>query len=253
MKFKLLRRRLSISAPRMTIKTHIPWPLRALAAIVVLGISVALGLWAYDLGKRFAGLGPDLKAEVERLREQVETLTTERDRLAANSNTTGDSRLNLERSMQEQLASQIKSLEMENGKLKDDLAFFENLSGGAAAPTGVSIKRFEVEPSSVRGQMRYRILLVQGGRSNKDFAGNFQLVLTLQQGGKAVMMTLPKLASVGSGLESEADPNSYLVSFRFYKRIEGTFSIPADATLKQVQARILEHGAMQAQQMIVMK
>lgn len=252
MKFKLLRRRLSISAPRMTIKTHIPWPLRALAAIVVLGISVALGLWAYDMGKRFTGLGLDLKAEVEQLREQVQALTAERDRLAASSNN-GDSRLNLERAMQEQLASQIKSLEMENGKLKDDLAFFENLSGGAAAPAGVSIKRFQVEPDTVPGQMRYRILLVQGGRSNKDFAGNLQLVLTLQQGGKAVMMTLPKPATAGSGPESETDLNPYQISFRFYKRIEGTFSIPADATLKQVQARILEHGAIRAQQMIVMK
>jgi hypothetical protein len=241
-KFKLLRRRLSISAPRMTIKTHIPWPLRALTATVVLSVSIALGWWAYEAGKRFAGIGPDLEAEAVQLRQQVQTLTRERDRLAEASNAV-ESRLNIERSTQEQLARQAKSLEIENASLKDDLAFFEGLSGGAAAASGLAIKRFQIEPDSVPHQMRYRILLVKGGKSGKDFSGDLQFVLTLQQAGRTVMMTLPRQGD---------DTNGYRISFRFYKRVQGTFEIPSDAVLKQAQARILENGAVRAQQILML-
>lgn len=246
MKFKLLRRRLSISAPKMTIKTHIPWPLRAAAVVVLLGISIALGLWAYDAGKQFAGFGVDLKAEVARLHEQVQQLTAERDQLAATSSGI-ESRISIERATQEQLASQIKILEAENAKLKNDLAFFENLSGGAKVAEGVTVKRFEIEPDSTPNQFHYRILLVQGGKPGKDFSGDLQLILTLQQGGKAVMMTLPR-----AGTEV-TDANQYQVSFRFYKRLEGSFSIPADASLKQAQVRILERGTLRAQQNLSLK
>ena len=56
MKWKLLWRRLSVAAPRMTIKTHRPWWLQALVWIVILGLSGALALWTYDLGRSITGL-----------------------------------------------------------------------------------------------------------------------------------------------------------------------------------------------------
>ena len=232
----------------MTIRTHIPWPLRAVAVIVMLSISIALGWWAYDTGRRFAGIGADYKAEAEQLRQQVRTLTRDRDRLVEASNAV-ESRLNIERSTQEQLAKEAKSLEIENASLKDDLAFFETLSGGAAAVSGISIKRFQVEPDSVPHQMRYRILLVKGGKPSKDFSGDLQFVITLQQRGRTVMMTLPQQLSSN---EAGADANRYRISFRFYKRIEGTFALPPDAVLKQVQVRILEDGAVRAQQVLML-
>ena len=30
--------------------------------------------------------------------------------------------------------------------------------------------------------------------------------------------------------------------FKFYQRIEGTFTVPADATVTRVQVRVLENG-----------
>jgi hypothetical protein len=46
MRWNLLRRRLSVSAPRMTVRSHLPWPLRWALAAVVLGFCGALALWA---------------------------------------------------------------------------------------------------------------------------------------------------------------------------------------------------------------
>ena len=42
MRWRLIRRRLSISAQRMSVRSHLPWPVRWLLAALVLGFSGAL-------------------------------------------------------------------------------------------------------------------------------------------------------------------------------------------------------------------
>ena len=56
MRFRLLRRRLTISAPRVAIRSALPWPFRWLALAVVLGFCAAVALWAFEFGKDIAGL-----------------------------------------------------------------------------------------------------------------------------------------------------------------------------------------------------
>ena len=67
MRWKLWRRRLSVSAPRMIVRSHLPWPLRWAVAAVVLGFSAAIALWAFEFGKDIAGLDRDAKAQVAQL------------------------------------------------------------------------------------------------------------------------------------------------------------------------------------------
>ncbi len=56
MRFKLLRRRLTISAPRMAVRSALPWPFRWAVLAIVLGFCAAIGLWAFEFGKDIAGL-----------------------------------------------------------------------------------------------------------------------------------------------------------------------------------------------------
>ncbi len=56
MRWKLLRRRLSVSKPRLIERSHLPWPLRWAALAVMLGFSAALAHWAFEFGKDIAGL-----------------------------------------------------------------------------------------------------------------------------------------------------------------------------------------------------
>src|SRR5205085_2997140 len=56
MRFKLLRRRLTISAPRMKVRSAMPWPVQWAAAAVVLGFCGAISLWAFEKGKALAGV-----------------------------------------------------------------------------------------------------------------------------------------------------------------------------------------------------
>src|SRR6218665_3374066 len=96
MRFRLLRRRLTISAPRMAVRSALPWPFRWAMLAIVLGFCAAIGLWAFEFGKDIAGLEKGSKEEVTRLRNELadahaELASTKEDRDQAQSiaNTAG--------------------------------------------------------------------------------------------------------------------------------------------------------------------
>ena len=238
MKRKLWSRRMSISAPKMTIRSQRPWPMRLLFWVVALGLGGAIAMWAYDLGRNFAGFGPNVGDQVDQLAQRVKQLELERDRLTTRVNAS-ESEINIERAAQKPLRDQIKTLEAENTKLKEDLSFFESLLPANTGARGISIRRLVLEPVA-QNQVRYRMLVMQGGGGKQDFTGNLQLAVTVLQGGKSVIISFPQ--------EASGDSDKYRISFKHYQRLEGVLTLPEGATIKSVQARILEKGQMRAQQ-----
>jgi hypothetical protein len=229
-----------IVASRMTIRQDQPWPIKFATVILVLGLSGALALWTYDLGRKLA-FGHQIRPEqVEDLQKQVDEMKLERDKLASQANT-ADSQQSMERSTQKQLADQIKSLTAENLKLKDDLAFFESLMPSATGPAGITLQRIKVDMLAPN-QLRYRLLIMQGGKDVRDFSGDLQLMLTLAQGGKPVMMAFPE--------PSLGDAAKIKLSFRHYQRVEGIVNLPDGATVKALQAKVMDRGQIRAQQSI---
>lgn len=234
---KLWLRRWSISAPRMTIKNHLPWPLRAVFIAIVVGLGGAMAMWAYDLGRSFTGFKPAVtSAQLVEVQEQLKQVSAERDKFQTTVNA-AESQLNIEQSLQAQLSRQIKTLEAENTKLKEDLSFFESLLPTDTGAQGITIRRLKIEMVEPT-QLRYRLLIMQGGKVAHDFIGNYQLVVTLMQGGKSAIMTLPKSDEL----------EKFKLSFKHYQRIEGMFTVPEGAIVKSVQIKILEKGTLRAQQ-----
>ena len=233
---KKIRQRFGIAAPRMTVRTHVAWYWRMLGLVAVLSCSFALAAWMYDAGRRFAGFDrSEAEQELSQLRESVAKLTQETVGLRASVNAS-ESKLQIERAAQAQLGRQVKVLEDENARLKEDLAFFENLIPSEHRDNTLLINRFQVEPGALPGEFRYRLLLLQGGRRDKPFQGNLQLLVTLQQEGKSAIITLP---------EEGAAP-AYKISFKYFQRVEGTFRIAPGAQVKMVQVRIFESGSAEA-------
>src|SRR3954471_17477622 len=113
MRFKLLRRRLTISAPRMAVRSAMPWPLRWAVVAIVFGFCAAIALWAFEFGKSIAGIDAGAKEELIRLRADTEKLKDERDKAQSVINTSA-SLITAEKTTQEKLAGQIKTLEIEN-------------------------------------------------------------------------------------------------------------------------------------------
>jgi len=232
---KQFRRRFGISAPRMMVQTHVAWYWRTLGLVVVLSCSFALAAWIYDAGRRFAGFdSSEAEQELSQLRERAGRLTTEVAALRASVNAS-ESKLQIERTAQIQLGRQVKALEDENSRLKEDLAFFENLIPSEQRDNSLLINRFRVDPGALPGEFRYRLLLLQGGRRDKPFQGNLQLLVTLQEGDKNVIITLPE----------EGQAQAYKISFKYFQRVEGTFRVAQDARVKMVRVRIFESGSAQ--------
>lgn len=126
MRFRLLRRRLTISAPRMAVRSALPWPFRWAVIAIVLGFCGAIGLWAFEFGKDIAGVDGNAKDELIQLRAEVLQLRTERDQAKLVANTSG-SQLTTEKATQAGLVSQVRKLETENQALRDDLALVQTL------------------------------------------------------------------------------------------------------------------------------
>ena len=195
-------------------------------------------MWLYDVGHGAGSGHPDnAKEQLAKYKEQVEQLIAERDKYSTTANG-AESQINIARSAQKQLAEQVKSLESENTRLKEDLAFFESLLPNATGPLGISIRRLKIDQVAPN-QIRYRLLIMQGGKGDQDFTGDLQLQVSIMQAGKSAMMNFPEANS--------AEQAKFKLSFRHYQRVEGVLTLPEGVATKLVQARVLERGQLRAQ------
>jgi len=246
-KLKLLARRLSVSAPKMSVRRHVPWPLRlmAVAAVFVIGAGGALWAWHGLAGDALFDRGARAD-RVAQLELALAAESAERQRLSALA-TSADSQLKVERSAGEQLAAQLKSLESENARLKADLTYLETLLPAGASEGVIAIRRFEVQRDAQPGQLRYRALLTQDARADKDFEGALQLLVSTESEGRKSTLTWPAAAAQTPGTIP-----GLKVSFRRYQRVEGVFEVPAGVAVRSVQLRVLEGDAVRAQQTVMM-
>ena len=231
MKFRLFRRRLTISSPRMAIRSALPWPVRWAMGAVMLGFSAAIALWTFELGLSIAGLDRDAKLELTKLREDVAALRAERDKSQSVVNISG-SLLTAEKAAQEKMISQIKQLEADNRLLRDDLGFFEKLlpAGGAES---VAIRGLQAETLSAM-QLKWQVLVIQPVKDAPVFNGKLELTLGGTLAGKPWTAMLP---AGGQPLQ-----------FKQYRRIEGVLDLPPLAVVKTVTAKVIEGTAVRSVQ-----
>ncbi len=239
MKWKLFRRKIGLSAPRVTVRTQLPWWIRASFFFVGAAIAAAAGVAIYEYGKMFAGPGrAELMLDKQNLQSEVRELRADRDRFQAIA-TAYESQIKVERAAQEQLAKQVSTLEAETAKMREDLSFFESLLPSPSNAKGVQIRSFRIQAEGEPNQMRYRLLVQQPGKPDRDFTGAVQLQVSFTQNGRPFTMTVPDPATPRDQIE---------LSFRHYQRVEGTFTLPEGAVAKSVLVRIVHNGQPQTQQ-----
>ena len=231
MRFRLLRRRLTVSAPRMAIRSALPWPFRWALAALMLGFSAAIGLWAFDFGKTIAGLDRNSKEELTQLRAEVQKLRTESEKNQTRINVS-DSLMVAERAEKDNLRAQLKKLEDDNQSLKDDLGFFQRLTT-ANNPDSVSIRGLGGERVS-NNQFKWQILVMQSVKNAPEFQGQLELTLAGSKSGKPWSMPVP--------------PGPQAVSLRQYKRIEGLVEIPPQVTVQSITAKLTQGATFKAVQ-----
>lgn len=207
----------------MTVRSHLPWPLRWAVAAVAFGFSAALALWAFEFGKGIAGLDRDAKAELSELRVEVARLRAENERAASVANT-ADSLLKAERAAQEKLAQAVRQLEAEAQDLKANLGFFERLM--PTTGDGLSVRGMKASVEAP-GQLRYQMLVMQSGRDPGDFSGRYEVSLVGVQGSRPWSSPAAEF--------SKGD-----VRVRQYARIEGVVTFPTDVAVRSLQVRLFD-------------
>jgi hypothetical protein len=235
MRLKLLKRRLGISAPRMIVRSHLPWPLRWALFALGLGFSAALALWAFEFGKDIAGIDPGAKKELARLRDALASVKEERDQ-AVSVASSADSLLKTERSAQAALAQQVKQAETEVAKLKADLGFYERLLPPPAGAQVVALRGLQADVEAA-GWLKVQALVMKAGSERGEFSGRFEITVQGTLDGKAwSWVPAPR-----------GEPLQVKQMLRLEKRLE----IPTSAVVKSVQLRMMDgQGVVRASQSV---
>ena len=240
MRFRLLRRRLTISAPRMSVRSALPWPFRWAVLAIVLGFCAAIGLWAFEFGKDIAGLEKGSKEEMVRLRAEAVSLRQEldkakelRDQAQSVANTAG-TLVTAEKAAQQQLVAQVQQLELDNRRLRDDLGFFEKLIP-TSGNDGVSIRGVQAEVVGAT-TVKWQVLVIQASKNAPEFAGQLELSFSGTLNGRPWAGALPD------------GPRALVV--RQYGRVDGEFELPAQVILKLVTAKVSDASGVKSTQSI---
>jgi hypothetical protein len=233
--FRALRHRWGIAAPKLAVIPHVAWYWRAAAVFAVLTLSLVLAMWMYDAGRRIGGFdATTAEGELATLRNRVAALEDELKRVRA-VNASADSRMQIEKTAQTQLAKQLKAVEAENARLREDVSFFEGLAARGITEDKLVVSRFKVEHDAMPGEFRYRVLVTQGGKE-REFNGRLQFVVNMQLGGKDVAVVIP---------EEKSEEAAYRLNFKRFFRAEGSFRVDPKATVRSVQVRVIESGGTQ--------
>lgn len=234
-KLRKLRQRFGITARKVAVRTEVAWYWRWLGVLLLLACAAALAVWIYDAGRHLPGADRhDTKDELAQARAELEAEHTELERLRSIADAAG-SRIAIERTAEQKLAEQVRTLEQENGRMREELAIFEKmLSTDWRTAPPLTIYRFKVEPDMLPGEYRYRLLLASAAGRDKDFQGHLELVVSLTVDGKSAIMTFPK--------QGEASAPSFRLVFKRFQRVEGTFRVDSKSKVDSVQVRIYEHG-----------
>jgi len=231
MRLRLLRRRLTLTAPRVAVRSAMPWPLRWLVIAVVLGLCAAVTLWAFELGKEIAGLETDARQELQQLRAEVAQLR-EDNRHQQEQTITVDSLRTAELAAMEKLAEQVRQLEADNRSLRDDLGFFEQLIPAESAGKTLNIRGLQAELLEEGKQLRWQVLAIQPNNKAPEFNGRLEVTLA---------GTLDNEAWTASAVDQK-------VQFKQYQRMQGLVELPAKVVVKTVTARLLEGTSVRASQ-----
>ena len=233
-----VRQRLGIAAPRVAVRSHVPWYWRWLGVALLLALSAAAATWIYDAGRRFAGFDQsEVADELATAKRDLAAAQEELEHLRAAANA-AERRLSIERTAQQKLAQQIRTLEQDNARVKEELATFESMLSSESSGSVLTVYRFKVEPDVLPGEYRYHLLLVTPRtRREREFHGRLELIVNLTGGGQNAMMVFPE--------PGDASASEFRLAFKYFRRVEGTFRVNPKARVESVQARVYETGSNQ--------
>lgn len=227
-----MQKKLGILAKRVVVRPYVPWHYRLLIVVISISLLSALSWFMYNAGNKSAMPVKEILFDAESYRSYDSGTCLQKEKKGLCTQMAGLVRqLQMNSTLHEDLAEQVKTLGEENDQLKEELVFFQYLmSDNNNTNPGISIHRFDVKQGENPGEYRYTLILVQGGQRPKDFKGSLKFLVTLRQNENK--KTVP--------LTSRNATELFAVNFKFYQRIEESFQVPADAIVENLQVQLFE-------------
>ena len=154
--------------------------------------------------------------------------------------------LTIERSARAELEKNLAQLQVELGRSKDHLAFYEQLL--PPGPQGsIALRGVELERNGAN--LNYRVLLMRSGKPGERVNARLQFVAAGMLGDKETELSLlprqavpdPNAVSTGAipGVTPELT-DSLRLSFEQFQRIQGVLAVPSDMKVKFVTVQVLD-------------
>ena len=234
LKLRRFRRRFGITAPRVVVRSHLPWHWYLLGSASLILVIVAL-VWSVMQHKEAGAVGRELESLLQQFQVQREELSLLRSTAGTEQNA-----VHMERATQQQLLSRVQGLERENASLKEDILLFERLIPVVGEEAAVRIENFRLIPEG-GGRYRYRLLLAfQPSKQAPDFHGRLQLVVAYSLAGKEQQLVLPDRRDAGADFQ---------IDLKHFLRREGVVELPVEAAIKSIEARIMLGDTLKAKRM----
>jgi regulator of protease activity HflC (stomatin/prohibitin superfamily) len=234
LKLRKFRRRFGIAAPKVVVRTHLPWQWLAVPAVLLL-LLVGVAGWLIAQRNEAGAMALEIDRLHRESQSQLEELKTHR--LAAGA---GQSAASIERASQQQLLERIRGLEAQNAALREDVLLYDRLIPVTGDVAAVRVESFRVVQEA-EGRFHYRILLgFQPDRQATEFRGVLRLAINYSEAGKKMQLLLP---------DKSENLAEYQLQFKHFLRREGVFELPAMAVLQGVEARVLQGDALKYKKM----
>jgi hypothetical protein len=154
--------------------------------------------------------------------------------------------LTIERSARAELEKNLAQLQVELGRSKDHLAFYEQLL--PPGPQGsIALRAVELERNGAN--LNYRVLLMRSGKPGERVNARLQFVAGGMLGDKETELSLlprqavpdPNAVSTGAipGVTPELT-DSLKLSFEQFQRSQGVLAVPSDMNVKFVTVQVLD-------------
>ncbi len=237
----MLHNRQRISTSKLVVRPHVPWYRRVLMSFIGLLFVALLAYGMYVIGQSTAQPANNILVAADPVLEQIlesNSCLEKYDTVLCAQLAELVRQLQISNATRADLVKQVKSLDEENERLREDLTLFQQMISGNEESSNVElvIHRFSLEAGQLPGEYLYTLLLSQGGQRSKEFSGRLEFVVGLLQNDEEKFISLV----------DENASKEFPINFRFYHRLEKSFQIPADTIVKNLQVLIYENGSSKA-------
>lgn len=119
----------------------------------------------------------------------------------------------------EHVKEQLQTLHQENFKLQKDLAFYQKVMAPEFEADGVEVDQFHINPSGSERVYHYKLVLVQTQKQKRFAKGFVKLSVSGSLNDQSKHYELEQLIE-------DFDEQMWQFSFRYFKILEGDFTLP---------------------------